>query len=85
MITAASVAFGMKRNDSVRKPRESSIRVPVRTPPSVVRTPLALLMAVRVKDPVVGIDEKNDPQMLHNPNANISWVASTVFPLAGNQ
>lgn len=51
-------------------------------PPNVVRTPLALLIAVRVNDPVTGIDWKNDPTILHKPSANISCVASTVFPLA---
>lgn len=55
---------------------------PFAIPLSVVRTPLALFTAVRVIDPVTGIDCKNDPNMLHMPNANISCVASIVFPLA---
>ena len=34
------------------------------------------------KDPVVGIDEKNDPIMLQAPRAIISWLASKGFPPA---
>ena len=33
-------------------------------------------------DPVVGIDEKNDPIMLQAPRAIISWLASKGFPPA---
>lgn len=82
IITAASVLFGMYWNESVRKPSDISTMHPVKMPPRVVRTPLALFTAVRVNDPVVGIDWKNDPNKLHRPSANISCVASMVFPLA---
>lgn len=82
MMTAASVDFGMKRNESVRKPSDSKTRTPVTIPPRVVRTPLALLTAVLVNEPVTGIDCTNAPTKLHNPSANISCVASIVLPLA---
>lgn len=72
MMTAAKVDFGMKRNEPVRKPSDNRTKVPVNIPPSVVRTPLALFTAVRVNEPVTGIDEKNEPKRLHNPRANIS-------------
>ena len=48
----------------------------------VVLTPDAELTAVLENDPVVGIDETNEPTMLHAPNAIISWLASTGFPPA---
>lgn len=72
MITAANVVFGIKRNELVRNPSDNKIRQPVNIPPSVVRTPLALFTAVLVNEPVTGIDEKNDPNKLHKPKANIS-------------
>lgn len=75
----------MNRKDSVRKPSDSNTRMPVTMPPNVVCTPDALLTAVRVNDPVTGIDWKNEPKMLHRPSASISWVASTVLPLAENK
>lgn len=56
--------------------------VPVTMPPNGVRTPLASLIAVRVNDPVTGIDRTHDPNILQHPIAIISCVASTVFPLA---
>lgn len=82
MMTPANVVFGIKRNESVKKPNDNKTKHPVTMPPSVVRTPLALLTAVRVNEPVTGIDCTNDPTKLHNPSANISWVASIVLPLA---
>lgn len=82
MMTAARVLFGMYWKESVRNPNDSSTMHPVTMPPRVVRTPLALFTAVRVNDPVVGIDWKKEPHKLHRPSANISWVASIVFPLA---
>lgn len=82
MITAARVLFGMYWKESVRNPNDSSTMHPVTMPPSVVRTPLALFTAVRVNDPVVGIDWKKEPHKLHRPSASISWVASMVLPLA---
>lgn len=82
IITAASVVFGMKRNELVKNPNDNKTRHPVIIPPNVVRTPLALLTAVRVNEPVTGIDWKNDPTRLHNPSANISCVASIVLPFA---
>lgn len=56
--------------------------VAVAIPPNGVRTPLASLIAVRVNDPVTGIERTNDPNKLQHPIAIISCVASTVFPLA---
>lgn len=82
IITAANVVFGIKRNELVKKPNDNKTRHPVIIPPNVVRTPLALLTAVRVNDPVTGIDWKNEPTRLHIPSANISCVASMVLPLA---
>lgn len=82
MMTAASVVFGMYWNDEVRKPRASNTMIPVKMPPIGVRTPLALFTAVRVNEPVDGMDWTNEPNILHRPSANISCVASTVFPLA---
>lgn len=82
IITAANVVFGIKRNVLVKNPSDNKTRQPVTMPPSVVRTPLALLTAVRVNEPVTGIDWKNDPNKLHIPNANISCVESIVRPLA---
>lgn len=49
--------------------------------PSEVRTPLLLLMAVRVNDPATGSGEVKATAMLHMPSAIISWVASTIFSL----
>lgn len=82
IMTAANVAFGMYRNSSVNRPSDNSMRPPVKRPPSVVCTPLALLTAVRVNDPVVGIDSTNEPIILHTPSAIISCVASTDLPFA---
>lgn len=56
IMTPANVVFGMNRNEPVRNPNDSKTRHPVNMPPSVVRTPLALLTAVRVNEPVTGID-----------------------------
>jgi len=39
--------------------------------------PLALLTALRVNAPVVGIDETKLPSMLQRPSVNISCVALT--------
>lgn len=47
-----------------------------------VLTPLAWLTADRVKAPQVGMDMKKEPKMLHSPRANISCVASNIFPVA---
>lgn len=82
MITPASVAFGINWNVTVKKLSAKITNVPVNTPPKGVCTPDALFIAVRVNDPVVGIDRKNDPQIFDIPNAIISWVASTLFPFA---
>ena len=51
-------------------------------PPNVVCTPLALLTAPLESAPVTGIEPKHDEATLHKPRANISWVASIVFPFA---
>lgn len=82
MMTAASVVFGINLNEPVKNPSDSRTKHPVKIPPSVVLTPLALLTAVRVNEPVTGIDWKNDPNKLHRPSASISCVASIVRPLA---
>lgn len=52
---------------------------------NTVWTPLAWLNALRVNAPHVGIDLMNDPVMLQMAKANISWVASTVPPLAKSE
>ena len=51
-------------------------------PPKGVRTPLAALTDVREKDPVTGNDDAKEPKILLIPMAIISWLASTLFPLA---
>lgn len=56
--------------------------IAVMIPPRVVRTPEALFTAVLVNEPVTGIDLIKEPMMLLAPRANISCVASNVFPLA---
>lgn len=83
MMTAASEVFGMYLNVSVRKPTDNITNTPVTKPPYGVRTPLALLTAVRVNEPVTGIECINEPKMLQNPRAINSWVASIGLPLAG--
>lgn len=47
-----------------------------------VFTPELLLIALLVKDPVIGTDRKNDPKILPRPRVKISWVASTDLPFA---
>lgn len=44
----------------------------VKIPASGVLTPEALLTAVLVKEPVMGIERTNELKMLHRPKANIS-------------
>lgn len=83
-MTAASVALGMNLKVDVNRPHARSTRPPVITPPIGVLTPEALLTAVRVKLPVVGIDFTKLPNTLQSPSASISWLASRVFPLAAN-
>lgn len=82
MITAASVAFGMYWNAVVRNPSANNTIIPVITPQVVVLAPDALLSAVLVKEPVMGIDETKELTMLHRPRAITSCVASSGFPLA---
>ncbi len=52
------------------------------SPPKGVRTPLAELTEVRENEPVTGNDDANEPIMLLIPMAIISWLASTLLPLA---
>lgn len=85
MMTAASVALGMKAQAGMRTTRARMTMRPVKTPPAVVFTPLALLTAVREKEPVVGYAWKKLAAKLHNPSAIISWLASTCFPPAENK
>lgn len=47
-----------------------------------MRTPLALLTAVREKDAVTGYDDTKEPNILLAPKAIISWLASIRWPLA---
>lgn len=51
-------------------------------PPKGVLTPEALFTALLEKDPVTGIEWKNEPITLHNPRDSISCVASRVNPCA---
>lgn len=81
-MTAAKVAFGIYWKVPVRNPMASITITPVRMPPNGVRTPLALLTAVRVNEPVTGIARTNEPNMLQHPNAISSWVASMERPFA---
>jgi len=46
-----------------------------------VLAPLALLTALLVNAPHVGIDCTHDPRILHTPRVSISWVASTDGPV----
>ena len=84
MMTADKVALGMKAHLSMRKARQRMTSAPVYTPPSGVRTPLALFTAVREKEPVVGIELTKEPITLQTPSAIISWLASTGFPPAAD-
>lgn len=59
-----------------------TIHLPVNIPPNGVLTPEAWLTAVRVKDPVTGIERTNDPKILQTPRAIISCVASKDLPFA---
>ena len=93
--------LGMKAQYSMRQARQIMTRAPVNKPPAWVFTPLAQLTAVlrvfmffdQIKnnqihlenDPVVGIEEKNDPIMLQAPRAIISWLASKGFPPAARE
>ena len=93
--------LGMKAQYSMRKARQIMTRAPVNNPPAWVFTPLAQLTAVLEfschldqirfsqvhleNDPVVGIDEKNDPIILQAPSAIISWLASKGFPPAARR
>lgn len=81
IINPARVALGMNSKVAVRD-RAASTRAPVKSPPSCVFTFDALLTAVRVKEPAVGMDLTKEPTMLQAPSAIISWVASKVFPFA---
>jgi hypothetical protein len=46
-----------------------------------VLTPLALLTALLVNAPHVGIECTHDPRILHIPRVSISWVASSDGPV----
>lgn len=82
IITAAKVAFGINSKTEVKRPHASNTKIPVIIPPIGVFTPDALFTAVLVKLPVVGIDLTKLPITLQSPTANISCVASKVFPFA---
>lgn len=82
MITEARVAFGMYWNVEVRSPKARSTIRPVITPHVVVFAPDALFTAVLVKEPVMGIEDTNEPKTLHTPRAISSCVASRGLPLA---
>lgn len=84
IITAANVALGINWKVDVNRPHAKSTKEPVIKPPIGVLTPEALLMAVRVKLPVTGIDLTKLPKILEKPSANISWLASNVLPFAAN-
>lgn len=47
-----------------------------------VLAPLALLTALLVKAPHVGMEETHDPKILQTPSVSISWVASNDGPVA---
>lgn len=68
----------------VKKASVSRTKLPVTAPPKTVWTPLALLIADRENEPVIGMEETNDPKKLQSPTAIISCDASTDFPLAVN-
>jgi len=46
-----------------------------------VLAPLALLTALLVNAPHVGIECTHDPRILHTPRVSISWVASSDGPV----
>lgn len=50
-----------------------------------VLAPLALLTALLVKAPHVGMEETHDPNILQTPRVSISWVASNDGPVAGQK
>jgi hypothetical protein len=47
-----------------------------------VLAPLAMLTALLVKAPHVGMEQKHDPNILQTPRVSISWVASNDGPVA---
>lgn len=82
IITAANVAFGIYSNVFVKNPNANKTITPVITPHVVVLAPDALLRAVLVKEPVMGIEETNELTILQSPKAITSCVASRGRPLA---
>lgn len=78
----ANVALGIYPKNGVNRLRASRMIIPVYSPEKGVLTPLAWLTADRVNAPHVGIDLKKAPKKLHSPSANISCVASSIFPVA---
>lgn len=80
MMTPAKVALGMYLKVVVRKARASNTMRPVMMPHAEVRAPDALLTAVLVKEPVIGMDMTQEDMMLANPKAINSWEASSVCP-----
>jgi hypothetical protein len=58
------------------------VDTPLNMPPTGDLTPAYALIAVRQNVPPMGMLPMNDAKMLDAPSAYISWVPSSVFPLA---
>lgn len=80
-MTADKADLGMYPKWGVRKEHVIKTMIPVRIPPNVVRTPLELFTAERLKAEVTGNEPINEPKVWETPSATISWEASTaLFP-----